>query len=124
MSLDENKSDKIYIRDLRLKCIIGIFEWERKKKQKVIINVTIYTDLSKACKSDDIKDSVDYKQIKNNIIKLVQKSKFFLIERLASEITETCLEDKRVKQVKVYVDKPNALRFARSVAVEIIRNRE
>ena len=124
MNFDDGKFDKIYIRDLTLKCIIGIFERERKIKQKVIINIAIFADLKKACKTDNINETVDYKLIKKNIILMVKKSNYFLIEKLADEIAGICLENKKVESVMVTVDKPGALRFARSVAIQIVRNRE
>ncbi len=121
---DKNNLDKIHIRDLKLHCIIGINENERTEKQDVIINVTLYADLKKASSSDNIDDSVDYKIMKKNIISMVEKSSFFLIEKLASEIANLCLGNKMVKIVTVTLDKPRALRFARSVAVEITRYSE
>lgn len=119
--IDKNNLDKIHIRDLKLKCIIGINDNERIDKQDVIINVILYADLKKASRSDDINDSVDYKIIKKNIILFVEKSTFFLIEKLADQIANLCLENKKVQRVDITLDKPKALRFARSVAVEITR---
>ena len=115
--------DKIHIRDLSLKCIIGINRDERSRKQSILINVTIYTDLSKACRTDNIKDSVDYKAVKKKIISAIESSSFFLIEKLAETIAGICLENKKVQKVRVCVDKPGALRFSRSVAVEITRKK-
>ena len=114
-------TDKIHIRDLALRCIIGINDEERKKKQNVVINITLYTDLSKASQTDRIEDSVDYKIIKKRIIAAVENSSYFLIEKLAEAIAGTCLANKKVHLVTVSVDKPGALRFSRSVAVEITR---
>ena len=119
--MGKRKTDKIFIRDLLLKCIIGINENERHEKQDVLINITLYTDLAKPCQTDNIKDSVDYKRIKIKVMERVEKSHFFLIEKLAEEIAVLCLENNNVSKVKVTVDKPGALRFSRSVAVEIIR---
>jgi len=118
-----NRLDKIYIRDLLLRCIVGIYPEERTHKQDVIINITLRADLSEACRSDRIEDTVDYKAIKKKIVTLVEGSSFFLIERLAEEIAAICLEPERVMLAQVSVDKPGALRFARSVAVEISRTR-
>jgi D-erythro-7,8-dihydroneopterin triphosphate epimerase len=115
------KLDKIRINDLQLHCIIGINEWERSHKQEVLINVTFYVDLSKPCQTDDIKDSIDYKEVKKEIIDMVQDSSFYLIERLADEIARICLGHSFIKAVQVRVDKPGALRFAKSVGVEIFR---
>jgi FolB domain-containing protein len=116
--------DRIHIRDLLVRCILGIYPDERREKQDVIVNITLYADLRKACLSDDIDDTVDYKTIKKNVLQLVQQSECFLVERLAERIAELALETAAVQRVDVSVDKPGALRFARSVAVEISRLRE
>lgn len=116
--------DRIHIRDLLVRCILGIYPDERREKQDVIVNITLYADLRKACLSDDIDDTVDYKTIKKNVLHLVQQSEYFLVERLVECIAELALETAAVQRVDVSVDKPGALRFARSVAVEISRLRE
>jgi len=116
--------DQIHIRDLHLRCVIGIYEEERRTKQDVMINVTLYADCRAAGRSDRIEDTVDYKAIKKRVIAMVEASDYFLVERLAERITELCLEDGRVHAARVVVDKPGALRFARSVAVEIVRTRD
>ncbi|MCX5769699.1 MAG: dihydroneopterin aldolase [Candidatus Hydrogenedentes bacterium] len=115
--------DAIHIRDLHLRCIIGIFPEERREKQDVVINVTMYADLRQASRSDRIEDTVDYKSVKLRIVEMVEKSQFLLVERLAEEIAGLCLQAPLVRRVTVTVDKPAALRFARSVAVEITRGR-
>ncbi len=113
--------DKIIIRDLRLEAIIGTMPEERTTRQEVVFNLEMFTDLSDAGKSDDLNDTVDYKAMKQAIIAMVEKSEFFLIEKLAQETADICLADSRVKKVRVCLDKPGALRFTRSVAVEIER---
>ena len=115
--------DKIYIRDLLCRCIVGIYPDERENKQDVIINIEMACDLSRAAVSDNIDDTVNYKSVKKQIIALVENSGFLLIERMAGEIASLCLAHEGVRQVRVTVDKPGALRFARSVAVEIVRTR-
>ncbi len=115
--------DRIYIRDLALRCIIGAFPEERHEKQDVLINLTIDCDHSAAARSDRLEDALDYKGLKKNIIRMVEESRFQLIESLADGIAGVCLENPRVERVTVTVDKPGALRFARSVAVEITRAR-
>ncbi len=118
---NEKKSDKIHIRELSIRCIIGINEDERREKQDVQLNLTLYADFKKACKTDNINDAVDYKVLKKEIIGFVENSSFFLIEKLAEEIANICLGHDGVKRVDVILDKPGALRFAKSVAVEITR---
>lgn len=115
--------DKIYIRDLLCRCIVGIYPEERENKQDVVISIEMGCDLSVAAASDNIDDTVNYKSVKKEIIALVENSGFLLIERMAGEIASLCLAHPGVRQVRVTVDKPGALRFARSVAVEIVRTR-
>ena len=116
--------DRIFIRDLALRCIIGIYPEERREKQDVLINVEMHCDLRAAGRSDDLKDTVDYKAVKKAILKLVEGSRFQLIECLAEHIAAIALGDEKVIKVIVSIDKPGALRFARSSAVEITRSRE
>ncbi len=113
--------DKIYIHDLILRCIIGIYPQERSEKQDVVVNVIMECDLARAGQTDRIEDTVDYKSIKKEIIRLVEGSAFNLIEKLAAEVASVCLAASGVRRVTVTVDKPGALRFTRSVAVEITR---
>ncbi|MDY0000559.1 MAG: dihydroneopterin aldolase [Polyangia bacterium] len=115
--------DQIHIRDLRLRCIIGIFPDERRAKQDVEVNITLLADLRRACQSDDFAQTVDYKGVKKRVVALVEASEFLLIERLAQSIADLCLDTPGVAAVRVVVDKPGALRFARSVAVDITRER-
>lgn len=115
--------DKIFIRDLALRCIIGIYPEERREKQDVVINVEMHCDLRKAGLSDDLNDTVDYKSIKKAILKLVEESRFQLIETMAERIAGIALNNEKIQAVIVTVDKPGALRFAKSSAVEIMRTR-
>jgi dihydroneopterin aldolase/2-amino-4-hydroxy-6-hydroxymethyldihydropteridine diphosphokinase len=115
--------DQIHIRDLRFRCIIGVNEEERREKQDVGVNITLWADLHTACRSDRIEDTVDYKALKKQILAMGEQSQFNLIEALAERIAGLCLQDRRVSQVRVSVEKPAALRFAKTVAVEIVRVR-
>ena len=113
--------DKIYIRDLQLKTVIGTFPHERNAKQDVIINITIFCELDLASKSDSLNDTVNYKEIKLAVKDLVENSEYLLIEKLAGEIANLVLKTDKVEGCTVTVDKPHALRFSQSVAVEITR---
>ena len=119
----EEMHDRIRICDLLVRCILGINESERREKQDVVINLVVYTDLRKSGKSDRIEDTVDYRALKKRILAMAENSQYFLEEALADAVAELCLEHPAVRQVEVRVEKPNALRFARSVAVEIVRRR-
>ena len=115
--------DRLHIKDLMVRCIVGVNPDERREKQDVVINMTLHADLAKACKTDRIEDTVDYKTIKKKVLKEVTESSYYLVERLAERAAEIALESPQVRRVDVMVDKPGALRFARSVAVEITRVR-
>lgn len=115
--------DRIEIRDLLLRCIVGINEAERKNKQDVLINIVMWADTRSAARSDNIDDAVNYRTVTKQIIEHVETSNYFLVERLVERIAEICLRDERVQQVQVSLEKPGALRFARSVGVTITRTR-
>lgn len=115
--------DRILIRDLAVRCIIGVNEEERREKQDVLINVALEADLKPAGKSDDFADTVDYRAIKKEIFAMAESSHYFLVEALAERIADICLQHHGVARVQVTVEKPAALRFARTVAVEITRDR-
>jgi len=109
----------IRIKNLRLRAIIGANESERKNKQDLVINVVMEIDSKKALRTDNIEDTCDYKTITKKIINHVERSKYFLLEKLAGEILGIALEDKKVKSAAIEVDKPGALRFSDSVSVEV-----
>ena len=115
--------DRIHVRDLLVRTIVGIRDWEREKKQDVVLNITLHADLGAACRSDAIDDTVDYVAIKRRVIDTVEGSSFYLVERLAQAVADVCLADKRVQRVNVLLEKPGALLFARTVAIEITRER-
>jgi dihydroneopterin aldolase/2-amino-4-hydroxy-6-hydroxymethyldihydropteridine diphosphokinase len=116
-------TDQIQIKDLLLRAIIGINDEERRNRQDVLINITLHADTRAAGRSDDMADAVNYRTLTKRIIALVEGSSFYLVEKLAAEIAALCLDDPRVEQADVRVEKPGALRFARSVGVEIQRTR-
>lgn len=116
--------DRIEIRDLLLRGILGINPEEREKKQDILVNLTLFADLRQAGRSDDIADTPNYRTITKRVIEHVEQVGRFTVEALATNIARLCLEDPRVARVRVRVEKPGALRFARSVGVEIERSRE
>jgi len=115
--------DRILIKDLLVRCILGINEDERREKQDVLINIALTADLRPAGVSDCIEDAIDYRAIKKRVVAEVDTSRYYLVEALAERIAAICLEHPAVQAAKVTVEKPTALRFARSVGVEIYRER-
>lgn len=116
--------DRIFIKDLFTRCVIGVNDDERCNKQDVLINIDLLLDLRTAGCSDRLEDTVNYSALKKRILTMVDNSSFHLVEALAENIAEMCLVEPLVVQVQVKVEKPTALRFARSVGVEITRERE
>ena len=114
--------DRILVKDLMLRCVLGLSDEERREKQDVLINL-LWADLRQAAASNSIQDAVDYSLVKKRIISLVEGSQYHLAETLADRIAQLCLEYPAVQQVQVTLEKPTALRFAHSVGVEIIRTR-
>lgn len=117
-------TDHIDIKDLLVRAIVGINDDERTNRQDVLINISLETDTRAAARSDDIADAVNYRTVTKQVIALAEESQFLLVERMAEEIARICLSDVRVERVAVGIEKPGAVRFARSVGVTISRTRE
>ena len=113
--------DIIYIKDLRVQTIIGIFGWEREVRQEVSIDLEISFDCKKAAETDSIEDTTDYKAITKAVIKYVEDSSFQLQETLAENIAELVKKEFGVKSIKLRVSKPGALRGAKDVGLIIYR---
>ncbi len=120
--LVQNKSGlSINISNMRLRTYIGINDWEQANRQDVIININIECSSRSllACSSDDIKDTLNYKDISKKVIKCVESSRFYLVEKMAAAILAIALEAPLAIAAKVKVEKPGALRFSDSVGVSI-----
>lgn len=115
--------DKVIIKDLLLRGIVGINDSERVNKQDILINIVMYTDIRPAAASDDIADALNYRTITERIIAHVEGSADFLVEKLASDIAGIIITEFDVERAQVRLEKPGALRFARSVGVEIDRTK-
>lgn len=113
----------IKIENLRLRTIVGIYDWEKKEKQDLIINVELEFDGAKAAESDCIEDTVDYKEINKKIIKFVEDGNFNLLEKVAGGISKIVFENDNIMKATVKIDKPGALRFADSVSITMINER-
>lgn len=113
--------DQVFIHDLLVRGVIGISDSERANPQDILINVTIYTDIRAAGMSDKIDDCVSYRTVAKKIIAYAEKINRYTVEALATDIAGLVLEEKGVKGCRVRVEKPGAVRFSRSVGVEIER---
>ena len=111
----------VFLRDLRVDTIIGIFEWERNTRQVVAIDLEMAADISRAAATDSIDDALDYKAISKRLIDFVGRSSYQLVETLAEEVARIVREEFGVPWVKVTLSKPGAIRGARDVGIIIER---
>jgi len=116
--------DKVIIKNLLVRGIIGVNDWERKQIQNILINATLFTDTHHAAETDDINDCVNYSTISKKIMVYAERAERLTVEALANDLAKLCLEEKGVQRVMIRVEKPGAVRFAESVGVEIERNRD
>lgn len=116
--------DVIYIRNLRADCIIGVFEWERRVRQTVAIDLDLAGDVARAARTDQLQDTIDYKAIAKRLVEFVGTSQFQLVETLAERIAEIVLKEFGVSWVRVRINKKGALRQATDVGVVIERGQK
>lgn len=113
--------DRIVVCDLLVRGILGTNDSERVNPQDILIQLTLYADLSKAGRTDQLADTVNYRTVTKEVIAHAEKSARFTVEALAADLAAICLRHPGVLKVRVRVEKPGALRYARSVGVEIER---
>lgn len=116
------REDRIEIKDLLVRGVIGVNKREREVLQDILINIKLFGDLKPAGESDNIDDAINYRTVTKKIIAHVESSARFTVEALAADIARICFDDPGVRRARVRVEKPGALRFARSVGVEIERS--
>ena len=116
--------DKIIICDLPLQALIGVYAAEQDRRQRLILNLEIELDLSRASVSDALVDTVNYAEIEERLVRLGETSHYQLLEALAGAAAALVLEYEPVTSVRVRIEKPAAARFGRAIAVEINRTRE
>lgn len=116
--------DRIFIKNLRARGIIGVGDREREKPQDILISITVLADARHAGETDDIEDSVDYRALAKKIQAHAESVARYTVEALANDLAKLCLEDPRVQTAIVRVEKPGAVRFSESVGVEVERSRE
>lgn len=116
--------DQVLIKDLLVRGVIGISDREREQPQDILINAVLFTDIRKAGQTDNIDDCVNYRTVAKKLFAHAEKANRYTVEALATELAELCLSEPGVMGVRIRVEKPGAVRFARSVGVEIERFRE
>jgi len=125
MSFDLNRlgtgMDIVFLRELRIDTVIGIYDWEREIKQTVVLDLEMAADVAKAAASDHIDDTLDYKAVAKRLIEFVEASQFQLVETLAERCTEIIREEFGVPWVRLTLNKAGAVSSARDVGVIIER---
>jgi dihydroneopterin aldolase len=115
--------DIIFIGGLTTECIIGIWDWERRVRQKVVIDLEMASDIGRAARSDSIEDTLDYKRVSKRVLGFVADSQFQLVETLTERIAEIIVTEFGVPWVKVRLNKQGAIRGSRDVGIQIERRR-
>lgn len=116
--------DKVIIRNLLARGIIGVNDWERKRAQNILINITMSTDTRRAGETDNVEDCINYSTMSKRILAHAESVNRLTVEALANDLARICLEENGVQSVTVRVEKPGAVRFAEFVGVEIERSRD
>lgn len=114
--------DQIFIKDLLIRGVIGISEREREQPQDILVNIVIFSDIHKAGDTDNVDDSVNYRTVAKKVFAHVEKVQRYTVEALATDISLLVLAEPNVSKVRVKVEKPGAVRFSKSVGVEIERS--
>ena len=115
--------DWIHLREVRVRCVLGVHPAERGHARPVILNIALECDARRAAKTDKLEDAINYELIEAEVIAIAKQGRFRLIETLAERVAEGCLKHPQVRSARVVVDKPAALAHTQSVAVEICRKK-
>ena len=116
--------DTIFVSGLTTECIIGIWDWERRVRQKVVVDIEMAADIRRAARTDSIEDTLDYKKVAKRLLQFVGESQFQLVETLTERIAEIAIREFDVAWVRVRLNKQGAIRGARDVGIQIERRRE
>jgi 7,8-dihydroneopterin aldolase/epimerase/oxygenase len=118
-----NKPDTVFLRGLEVECIIGFIDWERRIKQKVLIDLELPIDCARAAASDDVADTLDYMSVTSRVREFVGESQFMLVETMAHRLALLLLEEFDIEWIRLSINKPGAVRGSRDVGVSIERRR-
>lgn len=117
----ETRSDTIFLQDLKVETIVGIWDWERRIRQTVSIDIEMAADVAKAAETDNIEGTLNYKAVAKRVQQFVADSEYQLVETLAEKIAETVLAEFDIPWIQLRVCKPGAIRNAKNVGVTIRR---
>jgi dihydroneopterin aldolase len=121
--MSTSKPDIIFLRGLEVECIIGFIDWERRVKQKVVIDLELPVDCNAASVRDEVEDTLDYKKVAKRVIAFIEASEFKLVETAAHRLALTLIEEFGIEWVRLSINKPGAIRGSRDVGVSIERAR-
>jgi FolB domain-containing protein len=116
-------TDRIFIRDLLVRGIVGVNEWERRERQDILVNLELACDLREAARTDSLDRSVNYRTVSKEVIAHLESAQRMTVEALAEDVARIALGHEGVSSVRVRIEKPGALRFSESVGVEVERER-
>jgi dihydroneopterin aldolase len=119
----DDKTDTIFLHDMRIETVVGIWDWERKIRQTVSIDLEMGADIRRAAETDSIEDTLNYKQVAKRVQEFVANSEFRLVETMAENIAKLVLEEFETPWIGVKINKPGAIRGARDVGVSIRRHK-
>jgi dihydroneopterin aldolase len=117
------KQDTVFLRGLEVECIIGFIDWERRIKQKVLLDLELPIDCVRAAASDDVADTLDYMSVASRVREFVGQSQFMLVETMAHRLALLLLEEFGMEWIRLSINKPGAVRGSRDVGVSIERRR-
>jgi dihydroneopterin aldolase len=123
-SATSSSTDVIFLTGLTVDCIVGIWDWERRVKQKIVLDLEMAADVRRAAASDSIEDTLDYKKVTKRLLVFVGESQYQLVETLAERVAELIVMEFSVPWVRVRLNKQGAIRGARDVGILIERRRE
>ena len=127
LKTEKNKNSirrNVFIKDFIINEIIGIHEHEKIKKQKIVFNIIIDVDQNTIANENDIKSVVDYEKITNKLKNLAKNKQYNFLESLAEDSFDEIFKDKRINSVKVKIEKPDAIKNAGSVGIEVFKTRK
>ena len=116
--------DIVFIRELKIDTLVGIYDWERRIRQVVVLDLDMAADVTKGARSDRIEDTLDYKAVAKRLIQFVSEAEFQLVETLAEKTAELVMQEFGVRWVKITLNKPGAVSGSKSVGVVIERGKK
>jgi 7,8-dihydroneopterin aldolase/epimerase/oxygenase len=123
MSPARYSGDRIFVHGLTTECVIGFVDWERRVKQKVVLDIELAADCARAAVRDEVADTLDYRKVVKRVLACVEASECHLVETLAERVARVILDEFQVAWVRIALSKPGAFRESRDVGVAIERTR-